>query len=150
MRAASRARLFLAGLAVRHSTAGQAEVQRPGATAGDDVVGVPGRRAALPVTATDHLGALAGVLATAGWASRPRYEEIPALLRVFSPHLPALGESVWVKPGVGGVPWFVSSSGDPIAPCHDLAGAVQGIADRLGPIAEAAHAMADEGRRGGR
>ncbi|TDD90761.1 hypothetical protein [Actinomadura rubrisoli] len=97
------------------------------------------------MTPTQHLDGLARVLPAAGWSTRPRYEEIPVLLRVFSPYLPAFGESVWVKPGVGGVPWFMSSSGDPIAPCHDLVGAVQGIADRLGPIAEAARAMGQEG-----
>ncbi|TDD79914.1 hypothetical protein [Actinomadura rubrisoli] len=132
MRAASRARLFLAGLATRHSTAGQSEVLCPGAAAGGDV-GVPGRRAALPVTATDHLDALARALTAAGWSTSPRYQESPALLRVVAPELPGVGESVWVKPGVGGVPWFISSTGDPLAPCHDLAAAVAGIETRLGP-----------------
>ncbi|TDD75070.1 hypothetical protein [Actinomadura rubrisoli] len=135
----SRARLFLAGLSARHSTAGEAEVLRPGAAAGGDV-GVPGRRAALPVTAVDHLDALAGVLAAAGWAVSPRYQEEPALLRVVAAGLPGVGESVWVKPGVGGVPWFISSAGEPLAPCHDLAGACAAIDARLGPLAAAAYA----------
>ncbi|TDD80920.1 hypothetical protein [Actinomadura rubrisoli] len=140
--AASRARLLLAGLAARHSTAGQAEVLCPGAAAGDDVVGVPGRRAALPVTATDHLDTLARALTAAGWSASPRYDERPALLRVVAPELPGVGESIRVKPGVSGVPWFISSTGDPLAPCHDLTGACAAIDARLGPVVAAARTAA--------
>ncbi|QXJ24713.1 hypothetical protein AGRA3207_006093 [Actinomadura graeca] len=80
-----------------------------------------------------YLDLLARVLATAGWSSRPRYEQDPARLHVYSPCLPSIGESVHVKPGVGGVPWFIASTGDPIAPCHDLEGAVAEIGRRLEP-----------------
>ncbi len=94
---------------------------------------------------TPYLDQLARVLATAGWSSRPRYEQVPALLHVFSPCLPALGESVRVKAGVGGVPWFVGSSGDPIGPCHDLAGAVDEIGARLGPYVATAAVVREKG-----
>ncbi|TDD95828.1 hypothetical protein [Actinomadura rubrisoli] len=145
MRAASRARLFLAGLAVRHSMSWRA-VLRPGAAVGEGA-GVHGRRAALPVTATDHLDALAHALTAVGWSASPRYDQHPALLRVVAPELPGVGESVRVKAGVGGVPWFISSTGDPLAPCHDLTGACATIAARLGPFAAAARTGAEEGGR---
>ena len=64
------------------------------------------------------------------------------MLRVFSEGLPRVGESIWVKPGVGGVPWFVSSTGDPIAPCHDPGGASIEVAARLSPFAMAAACVA--------
>ncbi|NED52068.1 hypothetical protein G3I24_14335, partial [Micromonospora aurantiaca] len=73
-------------------------------------------------------------LDAAGWSTRPRYERIPVLLHVFSPDLPQIGESVHVKAGVGGVPWFVSSTGDPLRPCHDRAGTAKEIAARLAPF----------------
>ncbi|TDD93497.1 hypothetical protein [Actinomadura rubrisoli] len=142
MRAASLARLFLAGLAIRHLTSWRG-VLRPGAAAGGDV-GVHGRRAALPVTASDHLDALAHALTAAGWSASPRYDQHPALLRVVTPELPCVGESIRVKPGVGGVPWFISSAGDPLAPCHDLAGTCAAIAARLGPLVAAARARTEE------
>ncbi|TDD76161.1 hypothetical protein [Actinomadura rubrisoli] len=147
MRAASRARLFLAGLIARHSTAWRG-VLRPGAAAGEGA-GVPGRRAALPVTASDHLDALARALTAAGWSVSPRYDERPALLRVVAPEVPCFGESVWVKPGVGGVPWFISSTGDPLAPCHDLPRAVTEIGARLAPLAIAAAARRPAGAEQG-
>ncbi len=67
----------------------------------------------------DHLDRLGEALIGAGWNTAQRYEDSPPLLRVFSSALPEVGESVWVKPGVGGVPWFIASTGDPLAPCHD-------------------------------
>ncbi len=85
------------------------------------------------MTSPQYLDLLARVLATAGWSSRPRYDQVPARLHVFSHCLPSVGESVHVKTGVGGVPWFIASTGDPIAPCHDLEGAVTEIGLRLEP-----------------
>ncbi|QXJ24256.1 hypothetical protein AGRA3207_005540 [Actinomadura graeca] len=85
-----------------------------------------------------YLDLLARVLATEGWAVRRRYEQAPPRLRVLSPGLPAVGESVTVETGEGGVPWFVASTGDPLAPCHDLPGAVAEIGTRLAPQAIAA------------
>lgn len=46
------------------------------------------------MTATEHLDRLAEELANIGWSSTPCYEEIPALLRVWHPDLPVIGESV--------------------------------------------------------
>ncbi|GAA1821784.1 hypothetical protein [Actinomadura chokoriensis] len=91
------------------------------------------------MNAAQYLDALAAELDAAGWSTRPRYERIPVLLHVFSPDLPQIGESVHVKAGVGGVPWFVSSTGDPLRPCHDLAGTTKEIAARLAPFSPAPH-----------
>ncbi|TYB43634.1 hypothetical protein [Actinomadura chibensis] len=88
--------------------------------------------------ATAHLDALADALAFAGWSCVPRYEVTPALLRVFSPSAPIIGESISVKAGVGGVPWFISSTGDPLRPCHDLTGSCIEISARLAPFVAAA------------
>lgn len=66
----------------------------------------------------DHLDRLGEALICAGWNTAQRYGDSRPLLRVFSSTLPEVGESVWVKPGVGGVPWFIASTGDPLAPCH--------------------------------
>ncbi|TDD87136.1 hypothetical protein [Actinomadura rubrisoli] len=85
--------------------------------------------------ATDYLDLLARALATEGWTARPRYDQAPERLHVLSPSLPTLGESIRVKAGVGGVPWFIDSTGDPIAPCHDLPRAVAEIGARLAPDA---------------
>ncbi|TDD65108.1 hypothetical protein [Actinomadura rubrisoli] len=90
--------------------------------------------------AADYLDLLASALATEGWTARPRYDRAPELLYVLSPSLPAVGESVRVKAGVGGVPWFIDSTGNPLAPCHDLPGAVAQIGARLAPLAFAAAA----------
>jgi hypothetical protein len=81
------------------------------------------------VNAADHLGGLANALAAAGWSTRGRYEDVPAVLLVPGP---GHGASVRVKAGTGGVPWFISSGGDPLRPCHDLAGTVAEIEARFG------------------
>ncbi|GAA1897283.1 hypothetical protein [Actinomadura bangladeshensis] len=91
------------------------------------------------MNAAQYLDALAAELHAAGWSTRPRYERIPILLHVFSPDLPQIGESIHVKAGVGGVPWFVSSTGDPLRPCHDLAGTAKDIAARLAPFSHDVH-----------
>lgn len=90
------------------------------------------------MTPTEHLDGLAVALAAAGWSTSARYEGRPALIHVFAAAAPDIGESVYVKPGVGGVPWFISSTGDPLRPCHDVAGTVAALAERVQPLAEAA------------
>ena len=80
------------------------------------------------MNAADHLDALAGKLAAAGWSTRAQYEDVPAVLLVFASRLDIV---VSVKAGTGGVPWFVSSGGDPLRPCHDLAGTVGEIEVRF-------------------
>jgi hypothetical protein len=99
------------------------------------------------VKTTAHLDALADALAFAGWACVPRYEVTPPLLRVFSPSAPMFGESIRVKDGVGGVPWFIASTGDPLRPCHDLAGMCVEISVRLAPFVEAARTSRPRTRR---
>ncbi|MFI0407236.1 hypothetical protein [Actinomadura sp. 3N508] len=96
---------------------------------------------------TRHLDVLADALAFAGWSCLPRYDETPALLRVVSPSSPRIGESISVKPGVGGVPWFISSTGDPLTPCHDLNGACVEISTRLSPLIMAARRPEPRRRR---
>ncbi|MGH3243974.1 MAG: hypothetical protein ACRDNL_26590 [Spirillospora sp.] len=83
---------------------------------------------------TRHLDDLADALAFTGWSCVPRYDETPALLRVFRPSCPRVGESISVKAGVGGVPWFISSIGDPLRPCHDLTGTCAEISVRLSAV----------------
>ncbi|MFC4051281.1 hypothetical protein ACFOY4_16435 [Actinomadura syzygii] len=97
--------------------------------------------------ATAHLDALADALAFAGWTCVPRYEVTPALLRVFSSSAPMIGESISVKAGVGGVPWFISSTGDPLRPCHDLTGTCTEISVRLAPFVAAARTSGPRARR---
>lgn len=99
------------------------------------------------MNATGHLDDLADALAYAGWSCLPRYEEHPALLRVFSQSSPRIGESISVKAGVGGVPWFISSTGDPLRPCHDLTGTCVEISARLSPLVTAAHIPEIRSRR---
>ncbi|HEU5025672.1 MAG TPA: hypothetical protein VFV01_12195, partial [Spirillospora sp.] len=71
------------------------------------------------MTAVEHLERLAAALDAAGWTVGRRYGGTP-LVRVSSSRAPHIGDSIRVKAGVGGVPWFVSSCGDPVAPCHDV------------------------------
>lgn len=74
----------------------------------------------------EHLDRLAAALAREGWITQKRYDGTPPLLRVFLSG--EVGESIRVKPGVNGVPWFVSSTGNPLAPCHDAERAVSEMA----------------------
>ncbi|RFS85477.1 hypothetical protein D0T12_10600 [Actinomadura spongiicola] len=94
-----------------------------------------------------HLDALADALAFAGWTCVPRYDEATPLLRVFSPSLPMIGESISVKAGVGGVPWFISSTGDPLRPCHDVPGACVEVSVRLAPLVADARSLRFRSRR---
>ncbi|QKG23202.1 hypothetical protein [Actinomadura verrucosospora] len=82
----------------------------------------------------DHLDALARALADAGWSSAPRYDRVPALMHVYARDMPGFGESVRVTAGADGTPWFLSSTGDLLAPCHDSAGATTKIAAILAPL----------------
>ncbi|GAA1786573.1 hypothetical protein GCM10009735_17370 [Actinomadura chokoriensis] len=79
------------------------------------------------MNAADHLGALGQVLAAAGWSTRARYDDVPPVLLVLAS---GVDVCVSVKAGTGGVPWFISSGGDPLRPCHDLAGTVVEIKAR--------------------
>ncbi|WP_067456417.1 hypothetical protein [Actinomadura macra] len=99
--------------------------------------------------AASYLGLLARALITEGWRVHPHYDRDPALLRVLCPSLPMAGESVVVEAGEGGVPWFVGSTGDQLAPCHDLPRTVAKIGARLTPDAMAAAVgrLACPGRR---
>jgi hypothetical protein len=92
------------------------------------------------VTPETHLDRLGEDLRRAGWSTVRRYDRPLPLLRVFSPALPEVGESVWVKPGVGGVPWFIASTCDPLSPCHDLLGARIEVSARLAPLTAVAPA----------
>ncbi|MBO2456075.1 hypothetical protein [Actinomadura violacea] len=82
------------------------------------------------VTDVEHLERLAAALDAAGWTVGRRHEGTP-LVRVSSPKAPHIGDSVRVKDGVGGVPWFVSSCGDPVAPCHDVRRACAEVGELL-------------------
>ncbi|MFI0482211.1 hypothetical protein [Actinomadura sp. 9N215] len=86
------------------------------------------------MNAIRHLDDLADALAFAGWSCLPRYDETPARLRVYSASSPKVGENITVKAGVGGVPWFISATGDPLRPCHDLIGTCAEISVRLSAV----------------
>lgn len=98
------------------------------------------------MNAAFHLDRLASVLSANGWCTARRYTDSPPLLRVFSDDRPGVGESVRVKPGVGGVPWYIASTGDPLAPCHDPVRACLEIGARLTAFA-AVPARSDGARR---
>ncbi|MFD0685528.1 hypothetical protein [Actinomadura fibrosa] len=91
---------------------------------------------------TDYLLRLARVLAAAGWTCRPRIASTPPLVIVAASEKATVGESIRVKAGVGGVPWFVTSTGHPLAPCHDLLEACAAVIGWMESLTEAAcHAM---------
>lgn len=77
-----------------------------------------------------YLDALAAELTTAGWST---LFEGPEALLAFPPDPAQAGRSIRVKAGVGGVPWFITSTGDPLRPCHDLDGAAREIGARPVP-----------------
>lgn len=87
------------------------------------------------MNAADHLNGLAATLMAAGWTTRHRYDQNPAQLHVTAPDRPSIGESIHIKAGTGGVPWFIDSTGDPIRPCHDLPGTTTELTARLHPTA---------------
>ncbi|MEU9018982.1 hypothetical protein [Actinomadura sp. NPDC048394] len=92
-----------------------------------------------------HLERLAGALERAGLAVQRCFGADPASVRVL---LSArFGESVRVKAGVGGVPWFVASTADPLAPCHDTGRAVVEIRARVGSFGRAAEVLRGEAER---
>lgn len=89
--------------------------------------------------ARTHLDALARVLADDGWMSCRRYDQVPALLRVFHAARPRYGDCVRVAGGPNGEPWFVSSTGAFLAPCREPQRAVVRLTeliDSFRPIAE--------------
>lgn len=90
-----------------------------------------------------HLDRLGKVLAGAGWRTAARYEECPALLRVWHPVLPVLGLSVWVVEGPGTlgpvlVEWFRACTGDLLAPCGNESAAFAEIVRLMAPWVDAA------------
>jgi hypothetical protein len=88
--------------------------------------------------AAAHLDALAKAVADAGLQSRSRYDQTPAVLQVWHPALPVVGESVTVTAGPDGQPGYRSSLGDVLAPCTDPARAVAALQARVHPDAIAA------------
>lgn len=81
--------------------------------------------------AADQLDILARALAAAGRSSRPRYENLPAILHVIQPQGPRIAESVRAMPDSGGRWWFFDSLGDLLGPCEDLPRVIEAIEERL-------------------
>ncbi|TMR03746.1 hypothetical protein ETD83_10065 [Actinomadura soli] len=88
-----------------------------------------------PAQRLDALHALASELAATGWSARL---EDPDLLHAVPPDSARPGTTVRIKDGVGGVPWFITSTGDPLRPCHDLPGAGREI--RTQPLSQESRA----------
>lgn len=82
----------------------------------------------------DHLDALAGALDANVWRA-VRYGDAPPQLRVTRPAVPVIGETITVICAPSG-PWFRSSTGDLMAPCGDLDGAVEHIERTLGRLVQ--------------
>ncbi|TYB49520.1 hypothetical protein [Actinomadura chibensis] len=78
----------------------------------------PAAPAALPrpLTARRRLNRLGRALRRQGWIAERRYADAVPLLRVHSPDMPFVGESVCVVGGDGGW-WFRFSTGTLLAPC---------------------------------
>lgn len=84
----------------------------------------------------DPLAQLAAALETAGWATVVR-DGTPRWLIVRDPARPGVGESVRVGTGPGGRPHWWTPLGV-LAPCGDVAGAVNGLEEamtRYAPLA---------------
>jgi hypothetical protein len=95
-----------------------------------------------------HLDRLARVLADAGWAVS-RYDRPMPLLRVCFRTLPGVGDSITVRPkGVRRRMWFYSSTGEPIAPCRNLAWALVRVRELLVPCGLAAVLLDDRADQG--
>ncbi|MFD0683387.1 hypothetical protein [Actinomadura fibrosa] len=99
------------------------------------------------MNAVRHLDTLGGELAARGHRVALRYGP-PALLRVSHPALPVLGESVAVRPGPDGLPWFAASTGVLLAPCSDVPEAARKVVDGLAPFVAASTAPVRPGRWG--
>ncbi|MFI0370107.1 hypothetical protein ACH35V_19730 [Actinomadura sp. 1N219] len=72
-----------------------------------------------PLHPLHALHALAAELAATGWSA---HLEDPDRLHAIPPDSARPATTIRVKDGVDGVPWFVTSTGDPLRPCHDLTG----------------------------
>ncbi|GAA2423254.1 hypothetical protein GCM10010191_39010 [Actinomadura vinacea] len=79
------------------------------------------------------LQALADALATKSWSTTPLSHDGPVRLRVTHPYVPAVGETVSVMSQRFG-PWFRASTGEPMAACSDIPGAVAYIERTLGVL----------------
>ncbi|MEU5879454.1 hypothetical protein [Spirillospora sp. NPDC047279] len=88
--------------------------------------------------AVRHLDRLGWALAQVGLATRTRYEEAVPLLYAFDASLPLVGESIRAVPACRGANapewWFVDSMTEPVAPCSDVANAVERIITILAPV----------------
>ena len=69
-----------------------------------------------PFTARRRLNRLGRALRRQGWMAERRYGESSSLLRVYTPDMPDVGDSITVVGGVGGW-WYQSSTGALLAPC---------------------------------
>ncbi|WP_030169886.1 hypothetical protein [Spirillospora albida] len=87
-----------------------------------------------------HLEQLANALIKGGWRTRTDLGRIPAVVRVWHPDVPLIGDNVSVHPGPDGQPWFHSSTGVPVAPCNDVRRAASEVAALLRPYVDIARA----------
>uniref|UniRef100_UPI003F4965EC hypothetical protein n=1 Tax=Actinomadura rifamycini TaxID=31962 RepID=UPI003F4965EC len=100
----------------------------------------PEAPAAQPVAtwrARRPLRRLGRALRAAGWCAELRDGGRPVLLRVYSPDVRCLGDSITVVAGPGGR-WFQSSTGRLLAPCGRVDDAVSAAGAVLTPIVRAA------------
>jgi hypothetical protein len=88
--------------------------------------------------AIGHLDRLGCALAEVGLTTQPRYREAVPLLYAFHVTLPRVGESVRALPAIHGGKspgwWFIDSMSEPIAPCSDMAGAVERVLTIFAPV----------------
>ncbi|GAA2414841.1 hypothetical protein GCM10010191_26100 [Actinomadura vinacea] len=102
--------------------------------AGQEIRRIVRREPGHPVSGdVELLEALAEALNAAGWGATLIRNDGPVRLRVAHPYVPALGETVSVMSHRSG-PRFRSSTGEPMAPCSDLPGAVAYIERELGVL----------------
>ncbi|GGU92155.1 hypothetical protein GCM10010182_04150 [Actinomadura cremea] len=94
-------------------------------------------RPVAPWRARWRLRRLGRALRRAGWIAELRDGARPVLLRVYSPNVLCLGDSITVVAGPGGC-WFQSSTGRLLAPCGRVGHAVTAAGAVLTPIVRAA------------
>ncbi|TDD87528.1 hypothetical protein [Actinomadura rubrisoli] len=80
-----------------------------------------------------HLGRLARRLRRRGWTAQARFTASPPLLRVFDARVPRIGDSIAANREEAGW-WFMSSTGERLAPCADPDWAVSKISVQLAPF----------------